>query len=127
MTERRTLVTGLSPWSSYLFRIRAESEYGIGDPSWSSEQYTTAEMVPEDAPANVGGGGGKVGDLVITWDPLEPAQQNGRNLYYIVHYKKRYIIDEEYTEVGRFTGSFTLSVNVKHRDVHCIVSRGLPH
>lgn len=100
MEARRTKITGLSPWTQYKFRIRGENALGVGEPSRESELYTTDEMIPQVAPANVGGGGGKVGDLVVTWDPVPPADQNGQDVYYIVYWKKRFVIDEEWSSVS---------------------------
>lgn len=35
------------------------------------------------------GGGGKIGDLTITWDPLKPDEQNGPGIYYKVFWRKQ--------------------------------------
>ncbi len=50
----------------------------------------------------VGGGGGKVGDLVMTWEPLPAEDQNGEGIGYIVYWKKKYLIDEEWSSVRTF-------------------------
>ena len=31
--------------------------------------------------------GGKIGDLTITWDPLDPQDQNGNNIHYKVFWR----------------------------------------
>ncbi|XP_049845244.1 contactin-like [Schistocerca gregaria] len=58
----------LSPWSGYEFRVPAANALGYGPPSAPSPIYNTPADVPHKAPSNVGGGGGKIGELTITWD-----------------------------------------------------------
>ncbi|KAF4525298.1 hypothetical protein B566_EDAN014819 [Ephemera danica] len=58
----------LSPWSVYEFRVSAGNELGFGLPSTPSPQYNTPPDVPYKAPSKIGGGGGKIGDLAITWE-----------------------------------------------------------
>ena len=60
-------VTGLRPYCWYNLRVRAENELGTSDASLPSESFVTGGTLPDKAPEDVGGGGGKVGDLVITW------------------------------------------------------------
>lgn len=57
----------LSPWSTYEFRVSAANILGYGYPSSPSPQYHTPPDKPRVAPRNVGGGGGKIGDLTISW------------------------------------------------------------
>ena len=71
-------VTGLSPWTSYIFRVRGENELGTGEPSKPSPEYQTSPSLPVKEPPNVRGGGGKVGDLVMEWDV------SGKG-YYLTH------------------------------------------
>lgn len=65
-------------------------------------EYRTGPAKPMVAPSNVGGGGGKVGDLTITWDLLPRDKHNGPELGYKVEWKKRYLIDEEWEVVCIF-------------------------
>ncbi len=60
-------VTGLRPYSRYAIRVRAENRIGTSDPSQPSDEFWTHCIKPDLYPKEVGGGGGKVGDLVITW------------------------------------------------------------
>lgn len=78
----------LSPWSTYRFRVSAINEFGQGPPSTASPSYKTANDRPYVFPRNVGGGGGKVGSLTITWDPIPPKDWNAPNIWYKVYYKK---------------------------------------
>nr|AUG84451.1 contactin [Platynereis dumerilii] len=96
--DRNTTVTGLSPFSNYRFRVRAINVLGIGKASLPSTMYTTLAAPPLEIPHNVGGGGGKVGDLVITWDPLPKWHQNGKDVGYKVYYKEKFLIDDQWTE-----------------------------
>ncbi|XP_005186281.1 contactin [Musca domestica] len=80
-------VTNLTPWSSYEFSVAAVNDLGIGIPSAPSPIYSTHEDKPYIAPRNVGGGGGKIGDLTITWDPLLPEEQHSRGIHYKVFWR----------------------------------------
>lgn len=57
----------VTPWASYEFRLYAVNELGTSLSSESSPQYNIPADVPYVAPKNVSGGGGKIGDLTITW------------------------------------------------------------
>uniref|UniRef100_T1IMV2 Contactin n=1 Tax=Strigamia maritima TaxID=126957 RepID=T1IMV2_STRMM len=78
----------LSPWCKYEFRISARNWFGLGEPSESSPIYNTDTDRPLKFPSNVGGGGGKVGDLTITWDTLLPQDQNAPGVWYKVFFKE---------------------------------------
>lgn len=80
-------VTQLTPWSAYEFSVVAVNDLGIGKASAPSPIYSTHEDKPYTAPINVGGGGGKIGDLTITWDPLLPEDQHSRGIHYIVFWR----------------------------------------
>ncbi|XP_073990489.1 contactin isoform X2 [Rhodnius prolixus] len=58
---------GLTPYCTYEFRVQAGNELGLGLPSLPSPRYRTLSDKPYKAPDNIGGGGGKIGDLIITW------------------------------------------------------------
>ena len=87
-------VTNLTPWSSYEFSVTAVNILGIGAPSAPSPIYSTHEDKPYIAPRNVGGGGGKIGDLTITWDPLLPQEQHSPGIHYKVFW--RLVTDPEW-------------------------------
>jgi len=98
----------LNPYSIYEFRVLAFNEFGYGPPSIPSPQYSTPPDKPTKAPSNISGGGGKVHDLTITWDPLSPSDQNGPGIYYKIFYRLKGTSDpfisrslEEYGNVGR--------------------------
>ncbi|KAG1669618.1 Contactin [Nymphon striatum] len=77
----------LSPYSLYRFRVSAINEYGIGPASLPSPQYNTRSGPPRKFPRNIGGGGGKIGDLTIRWTPLPPGDWNARSIWYNVYWK----------------------------------------
>ncbi|XP_071453390.1 contactin [Hetaerina americana] len=79
----------LSPWSKYEFRVIAGNEIGYGIPSAPSPQYNTPTDHPYKAPTNVGGGGGKIGDLTITWQPLSIGDQNGPGIFYKIFWRRK--------------------------------------
>lgn len=97
LTKHETVIDGLSPYSNYKFRVRAENVLGLGDPSKESDLYTTAQAPPEMAPQNLRRCVGKVGTLCVEWDPIPLSQQNGEGFGYIVKYKKSYILDEQWS------------------------------
>lgn len=52
----------------YEFKVVAINSLGPGTDSKPSPLYSTDSDKPYIAPRNIGGGGGKIGDLTITWD-----------------------------------------------------------
>ncbi|KAH8418008.1 hypothetical protein KR222_010217 [Zaprionus bogoriensis] len=86
-SRQQAEVTNLTPWSSYEFSVTAVNDLGIGTPSSPSPIYSTYDDRPYIAPRRVGGGGGKIGDLTITWDPLLPQEQHGHGIHYKVFWK----------------------------------------
>lgn len=78
----------LNPYSTYQFRVQAYNEFGYGPPSTASPQYNTEEERPTKAPTNIGGGGGNIGDLMITWKPLSPSEQNAPGIYYKIFWRR---------------------------------------
>ncbi|KAF2368731.1 Fibronectin type III [Trinorchestia longiramus] len=78
----------LSPWSVYSFRLKAFNELGYGEYSAPSPQVNTKTDIPFIAPQDVGGGGGKTGDLTITWKRLEREDQNAPNVRYRVFWRR---------------------------------------
>ncbi|KAL1110582.1 hypothetical protein AAG570_008110 [Ranatra chinensis] len=77
----------LTPYSSYEFQIQASNSLGTGIPSEPSPRHNTLNDKPYKAPEEIGGGGGKIGDLVISWKPLPPEDQNGPGIYYKVYWR----------------------------------------
>ncbi|MCJ8729308.1 hypothetical protein PDJAM_G00104640 [Pangasius djambal] len=81
------IAVGLSPWVQYEFRVAAMNSVGMGEPSAPSEAVLTKAAVPEVAPANVSGGGGSRGELVIVWEPVPEELQNGDEFGYVVAFR----------------------------------------
>ncbi|XP_025829331.1 contactin-like [Agrilus planipennis] len=79
----------LTPWSVYEFRVNAWNQLGMGPPSAPSPRHSTPPDRPYIAPKNVGGGGGKIGDLTITWTPLRMDEQNGPGIHYKIFWKRK--------------------------------------
>ncbi|XP_042239978.1 contactin-like isoform X2 [Homarus americanus] len=88
------LVDVLSPWASHEFRVQGLNSLGKGQFSAPSPQANTKQDIPFTTPTNLGGGGGKTGDLTITWDPLPGEYQNAPGVYYKLFWK-RTVIDPE--------------------------------
>ncbi|XP_033366000.1 contactin isoform X1 [Bombus vosnesenskii] len=80
----------LNPYTTYEFCVSAFNELGYSLPSSPSPQYSTPPDKPTKVPSNIGGGGGKIGDLTITWDPLPSSEQNGPGIYYKVFWRQKY-------------------------------------
>lgn len=85
--RKRGEVEGLSPYCSYEFAVAAVNNLGVGPQSLPSPSHNTLHDKPYTAPRNVFGGGGKIGDLIITWDPLPPMEQNAPGIHYKVYYR----------------------------------------
>ncbi|XP_026492779.2 contactin [Vanessa tameamea] len=86
--KRATITTTLMPWSVYEFRVQAVNSLGIGAPSSPSPQFSTQPDKPYQAPFNVGGGGGKIGDLTIKWSPMPLSLQNGPGIHYKIFWRR---------------------------------------
>lgn len=99
-TSRREaqLINAVSPYSTYEFRVSAANQLGYGPPSLPSPQYNTRPDRIYQAPLNVGGGGGKTGDLTITWTPFRGQQLNASGIYYKVFWRR--LVGEDPTEVS---------------------------
>uniref|UniRef100_A0A3B1K4S0 Contactin 4 n=1 Tax=Astyanax mexicanus TaxID=7994 RepID=A0A3B1K4S0_ASTMX len=78
---------GLNPWVEYEFRVVAVNAVGVGEPSAPSQPVRTRPAAPEVAPANVSGGGGSRGELVIVWEPVPEELQNGGEFGYVVAFR----------------------------------------
>ncbi|KAK6176500.1 hypothetical protein SNE40_014772 [Patella caerulea] len=88
-SKKIATLTNLKPGAGYLFRVRAMNRYGLGAPSQPSAVIQIPSDIPKKAPDNVGGGGGKVGDLRISWTPMNKEDLNGNNLGYTVYWRKK--------------------------------------
>lgn len=87
--KQATVENVLTPWATYEFRVAAWNELGMGPPSAPSPRHSTTSDKPYNAPRNVGGGGGKIGDLTITWTPLRSEEQNGPGIHYKIFWKRK--------------------------------------
>ncbi|EDW95649.1 contactin [Drosophila yakuba] len=100
-SRQQAEVVNLTPWSAYEFSVTAVNDLGIGTPSAPSPIYSTYEDKPYIAPKNVGGGGGKIGDLTITWDPLLPQEQHSHGIHYKVFWKLKGAIEWASDEIRK--------------------------
>ncbi|KAJ8307147.1 hypothetical protein KUTeg_015231 [Tegillarca granosa] len=89
LTDRRTFVVGgLTPFSSYRFRVRAKNNFAEPGPaSLPSTYYTLPKAAPVLAPANVGGGNGSVGVLYMSWQPLAQKDWCGETIGYNLYWR----------------------------------------
>ncbi|XP_058468109.1 contactin [Malaya genurostris] len=86
--RKRAGVSYLKPGCGYEFSVVAINDLGASVQSLPSPVYNTQKDKPYVAPRNIGGGGGKIGDLSITWDPLRPDEQNSIEIHYKVYYRQ---------------------------------------
>ncbi|CAH2071716.1 unnamed protein product, partial [Iphiclides podalirius] len=114
--KRAIINTALMPGSVYEFRVQAVNALGVGKASAPSPQFSTLPDKPYQAPANVGGGGGKIGDLTITWTPLPPPLQNGPGIHYKIFWRRngtevefQSLLLKEYGNVGMHVVHVSLS------------------
>jgi len=65
-------------------------------------QYRTLSAPPIVYPTNLGGGGGKVGTLNITWDPMPIAEWNADvgTAGYIVYWKRGDMNQDQWDSVS---------------------------
>ncbi|XP_064610241.1 contactin-like isoform X2 [Liolophura sinensis] len=82
------VVYGLKPNVGYSFRVLAVNNIGISAPSQPSDEYYTPGAPPNVAPQMVGGGGGSVGLLTMTWEPLPPIDAHGAEIGYVVYWRR---------------------------------------
>ncbi|XP_072291729.1 contactin-1a-like [Eucyclogobius newberryi] len=94
------LVVELFPWTDYEFRVIATNTLGTGEPSSPSPKDKTSESFPVVAPSNVTGGGGTNGELIITWNPVEPLYHFGPNFGYILAFKQKNNYEWRYVTVA---------------------------
>lgn len=108
--RKQAEVTNLTPWSGYEFSVCAVNDLGIGAGSAPSPLYNTLTDKPYIAPQRVGGGGGKIGDLTITWQPLRSYQQNAHGIYYKVFWRLHAKDTEWASQVLREYGNVAMAV-----------------
>ncbi|XP_046576744.1 contactin-like [Haliotis rubra] len=87
--KRTTKLSSLRPGTGYRFRVLAANMFGHGDPSMASSMYHLPSAAPVVVPMEVGGGGGKVGTLTITWQPLSLEDESGPAIGYYVFWRKK--------------------------------------
>ncbi|KAL4612744.1 neuronal cell adhesion molecule-like isoform X10 [Arapaima gigas] len=86
---KTTAHLNLSPYVHYTFRVLAQNEVGLSEPSSPSQQYKTDPAAPEDNPSEVKAEGTEHNNLLITWKPLTGLQSNGPGLRYKVMWKQK--------------------------------------
>jgi len=91
-------VGGLNPYTNYKFRVIGVNSLGEGDPSQESLNYRTLPAPPVVYPLNLGGGGGKVGTVNITWDPMPLQDWNADvgTVGYIVYWKRGDMTEDQW-------------------------------
>lgn len=93
-------VMNLFPWMEYEFRIYATNEYGDGEASVPSIKIKTWDAAPVVAPTGVSGYGGKDGELIITWNPVQPWYFSGKKFGYVVAFKPHDAYDWWYETIS---------------------------
>uniref|UniRef100_A0AAX7UCX0 Contactin 1b n=1 Tax=Astatotilapia calliptera TaxID=8154 RepID=A0AAX7UCX0_ASTCA len=93
-------VTDLYPWMEYQFRIIATNEHGSGEASIPSLKIKTWDAPPVVSPTNLAGYGGRNGEIIITWTPVEPWYFYGKKFGYIVAFKPHDAYDWWYETIS---------------------------
>uniref|UniRef100_A0A8D0D413 Contactin 1b n=1 Tax=Sander lucioperca TaxID=283035 RepID=A0A8D0D413_SANLU len=96
----RAEVTDLYAWMEYQFRIIATNEYGSGEASIPSLKIKTWDASPVISPTDVAGYGGRNGEIVITWNPVQPWYFYGKKFGYIVAFKPHDAYDWWYETIS---------------------------
>ena len=86
----------LSAWANYTFRVSSVNSIGSSNYSDVSETCMTEEDVPHKNPEDVYGRGNGPNNLVITWKPMPPLEQNAPGFFYSVFWKRNDILDAEW-------------------------------
>lgn len=100
-TKVTTVVTGLNPYAQYTFRAAGINALGQGVPSKDSLICQTGAAPPNSYPKNLGGGGGKVGTLNISWDAMPVSAWNADPFRsgYIVSWKRWDMEEDQWDNV----------------------------
>uniref|UniRef100_A0A671Z122 Contactin 1b n=1 Tax=Sparus aurata TaxID=8175 RepID=A0A671Z122_SPAAU len=93
-------VTDLYPWMEYQFRIIATNEHGSGEASIPSLKIKTWDAAPVVSPTDVAGYGGRNGEIVISWTPVQPWFFSGKKFGYIVAFKPHDAYDWWYETIS---------------------------
>lgn len=85
--RRHFVLPNMKPGVLYEFKLRAVNRFGVGMESKPTKPLNIPGDAPIKAPSSVGGGGGKVGTLLISWTPLAPEDHNGAGIGYLVEWR----------------------------------------
>uniref|UniRef100_UPI00358EB1FB contactin-1-like n=1 Tax=Myxine glutinosa TaxID=7769 RepID=UPI00358EB1FB len=80
-------IDNLKPWLEYQFRVKATNVLGMGEASLPSKLQRTSAAPPKVSPLGLSGGGGKPGQLVITWTLLPLEEHAGPSVGYLIYYR----------------------------------------
>jgi len=86
----------MTPWANYTFRVIAKNDALVSQPSDVSDTCQTEEDVPYENPEQVYGRGNGPQNLVISWKPMPPIDQNAPGFYYKVYWRQNDIADENW-------------------------------
>ncbi|XP_048575611.1 protein sidekick-2-like isoform X2 [Nematostella vectensis] len=81
------VITDLSPFTRYKFRVRAVNEVGTGLPSDATPFITTFSAPPSGAPTSVKGQPSAAQAFVVSWQPPPADTHNGLLLGYRINYR----------------------------------------
>jgi len=82
-------VINLLPYNYYIFRITSSNKYGESVASLSTLPKRTSASAPIIAPSKVGGGGGFVGQLVVSWEALPRSYYGDDDVDYEVYVRRQ--------------------------------------
>ncbi|XP_071504823.1 protein sidekick-2-like [Diadema antillarum] len=86
-SAREFVVTGLSPYTYYTFRMFATNVAGSSNASEPSVPTRTSSDAPEIAPSDIRVRAYSTGALRVTWVPLDDSEWNGPPAGYIIYWR----------------------------------------
>ncbi|XP_078334418.1 contactin-like isoform X2 [Crassostrea virginica] len=122
--KRQFTIHGLVPFNSYQFRVYARNVFPEpGEYSRPSEYIQLKPDRPVIPVKNVGGGGGSVGVLTISWQVLDEEKRCGPGVGYYIYWRKngtkdmfdqRRLLETDYLFTKMLSGnsvSYTINLN----------------
>jgi len=82
-------VVDLLPYNYYTFRVTSRNAYGLSAAYLSTLPKRTAASAPIVSPSKVGGGGGFVGQLVVSWEALPRSYYGDDDVDYDVYVRQQ--------------------------------------